>query len=157
MSSTVAVIMFIQSATTITSNSYFAWLLPFYLLNIIPAVISDVFILSTLVKKRDTKVIDSEYSRTVNAIRPSIIDRYLAASLVVSIFYTTLFFPWTIDVYGGYFEPPDTIRTEQFFVQLLIPVVLPVAMPLSIVSALAGGLVTQLLMKSRNLNSLVLS
>lgn len=157
MSSTVAVIMFIQSATTITSNSYFAWLLPFYLLNIIPAVISDVFILSTLVKKRDTKVIDSEYSRTVNAIRLSIIDRYLAASLVVSIFYTTLFFPWTIDVYGGYFEPPDTIRTEQFFVQLLIPVVLPVAMPLSIVSALAGGLVTQLLMKSRNLNSLVLS
>jgi hypothetical protein len=157
LSSTVAVIMFIQSATTITSNSYFGWLLPFYLLNIIPAVISDIFILRTLFKKRHTKVIDSEYPRAVNAIRVSIIDHYLAASLVVSIFYITLFFPWTIDVYGGYFEPPDTIRTEQFFVQLLIPVVLPVAMPLSIVSALAGGLVTQLLMKSRNLNSLILS
>ena len=97
-----------------------------------------------------TKVIDSEYPRAVNAIRVSIIDHYLAASLVVSIFYITLFFPWTIDVYGGYFEPPDTIRTEQFFFQLLIPVVLPVNMPLSIVSALAGGLVTQSLMKTRN-------
>ena len=48
------------------------------------------------------------------------------------------------------------IRTEQFFVQLPIPVVLPVAMPLSIVSALAGGLVRQSLMNPRNLNSLVL-
>ena len=93
-------------------------------------------------QKRHTKVIDSEYPRAVIAIRLSIIDRYLAASIVVSIFYTTLFFPWTIDLYGGYFEPPDTIRTEQFFVQLLIPVVLPVAMPLSMVSALEGGLVT---------------
>jgi hypothetical protein len=108
-------------------------------------------------KKRHTKVIDSEYPRAVIAIRLSIIDRYLAASIVVSIFYITLFFPWTIDVYGGYFEPPDTIRTEQFFVQLLIPVVLPVAMPLSIVSALAGGLVTQSLMKTRNFTSMVLS
>jgi hypothetical protein len=157
LSSTVSVIMFIQSATTITSNSYFGWLLPFYLLNIIPAVISDIFILRTLFKKRHTKVMDSEYPRAVNAIRLSKIDRYLTASLVVSIFYITLFFPWTIDVYGGYFEPPDTIRTEQFFIQLLIPVVLPVTIPLSIVSALSGGLFTQLLMKSRNLNSLVLS
>ena len=157
LSSTVAVIMFIQSATTITSNSYFGWLLPFYLLNIIPAVISDIFILRTLVKKRHTKIIDSEYPRAVSAIRLSIIDRYLAASLVVSVFYITLFFPWTIDVYGGYFEPPDTIRTEQFFVQLIIPVVLPVTVPLSIASALAGGLVIRSLMKTRNLNSLVLS
>ena len=119
--------------------------------NIIPAVISDIFILRTLVKKRHTKVIDSEYLRTVNAIRLSIIDRYLAAPLVVSIFYITLFFPWTIDVYGGYFEPPDTIRTEQFFVQLLFPVVLSVAMPLS---ALAGGLITQSLMKTRYFTSM---
>jgi hypothetical protein len=154
LSSIVAVIMFIQSATTITSNSYFGWLLPFYILNIIPAVISDIFIPRTLVKKRHTKAINSECPRAVGAIRLSIIDRYLAASLVVSVFYITLFFPWTIDVYGGYFEPPDTMRTEQFFVQLLIPVVLPVAMPLSIVSALAGGLVTQSLMNTRNLNSL---
>ena len=90
-------------------------------------------------------------------MRLSIIDRYLTASVVVSIFYITLFFPWTIDIYGGYFEPPDTIRTEQFFIELLIPVVLPVAMPLSIVSALTGGLVIRSLMKTRNLNSLVLS
>ena len=87
-------------------------------------------------------------------MRLSIIDRYLTASVVVSIFYITLFFPWTIDIYGGYFEPPDTIRTEQFFVQLLFPVVLPVAMPLS---ALAGGLITQSLMKQGTLPVWVLS
>jgi hypothetical protein len=157
LSSTVAVIMFIQSATTITSNSYFAWLFPLYLLNIVPAIVSDILILQTLVKKRRTTVIDSESCRAARAIRLSIMNRYLAASLVVSIFYITLFFPWTVDVYGGYFEPPDTIRTEQFFVQLLIPVILPVAVPMSIVSALAGGLVIQSLMKTRNFNNMVLS
>ena len=47
--------------------------------------------------------------------------------------------------------PMDTIRTEQFFVQLLFPVVLPVAMPLS---ALAGGLITQSLMKTRYFTSM---
>src|SRR5918994_596427 len=40
LSSIVAVIMIIQSTTTITSNSYFAWLFPLYLLNIIPAIVT---------------------------------------------------------------------------------------------------------------------
>jgi len=82
---------------------------------------------------------------------------YVAASVIVSVFYTTLFFPWTVDVYGGYFEPPDTLRTEQFLVQLMIPVVLPITVPISIVSSLAGGLVAQILMKTKKLNIMVLS
>jgi hypothetical protein len=70
----------------------------------------------------------------------------LIASIIVSTFYTTLFFPWTVDVYGGYFKPPNTLRTEEFFVQLLIPVILPIAVPVSILSSMTGGLVGQKLM-----------
>ena len=44
LTSIVAVIMTIQSTTTITSNSYFAWLFPVYLLNIIPALVADIYI-----------------------------------------------------------------------------------------------------------------
>ncbi|MGC2482981.1 MAG: hypothetical protein WA398_04410, partial [Nitrososphaeraceae archaeon] len=68
-----------------------------------------------------------------------------------SIFYITLFFPWTIDVFGGYFEPPSSLRTEQFFVQLLIPTILPSVVPVSIVSSLIGSLVAQRLINSRKL------
>lgn len=147
LSSIVAVIMIIQSTTTITSNSYFAWLFPLYLLNIIPVIVTDILILHLFDKRRDK----------VGARKTSIMNCYVAASVIVSIFYTTLFFPWTVDVYGGYFEPPDTLRTEQFLVQLMIPVVLPITVPISIVSSLAGGLVAQILTKTKKLNIMVLS
>jgi hypothetical protein len=75
----------------------------------------------------------------------------LIASIIVSMFYITLFFPWTIDVFGGYFEPPNTLRTEQFFVQLLFPTILPFMVSVSKVSSLLGGLVAQLLINSRKL------
>jgi hypothetical protein len=76
---------------------------------------------------------------------------YLIASIIVSMFYITLFFPWTIDVFAGYFQPPDSLRTEQFFVQLLIPIILPFVIPASIVSSLLGGLVALRLINSRKL------
>src|SRR5215217_509464 len=147
LTSIIAVIMILQSTTTITSNSYFAWLFPLYLLNIIPAIVTDILILHVFDKRRDK----------VGARKTSIMNCYAVASVIVSIFYTTLFFPWTVDVYGGYFEPPDTLRTEQFLVQLMIPVVLPIAVPISIVSSLAGGLVAQILMKTKKLNIMILS
>src|ERR687898_868453 len=147
LSSIVAVIMIIQSTTTITSNSYFTWLFPLYLLNIIPAIVTDILILHLFDKRRNKG----------GARKTSIMNCYVAASVIVSIFYTTLFFPWTVDVYGGYFEPPDTLRTEQFLVQLMIPVVLPITVPISIVSSLAGGLVAQILTKTKILNIMVLS
>ena len=37
--------MLIQSTTTITSNSYFVKLFPFYLLNLLPAMAADMVIL----------------------------------------------------------------------------------------------------------------
>ena len=86
-----------------------------------------------------------------NAINNKLKKWYPIATVIVSIFYITLFFPWTIDVFGGYFEPPSSLRTEQFFVQLLIPTILPSVVPVSIVSSLIGSLVAQRLINSRKL------
>jgi hypothetical protein len=134
--------MTIQSTTTITSNSYFAWLFPFYFLNIIPAMVADILIFRNSKKKKASSKIENTIDNRAKKC-------YLIASVIISVFYITLFFPWTIDVFGGYFEPPNTLRTEQFFVQLLIPIILPFVVPVSIVSSLLGGLIAQLLINSR--------
>lgn len=172
LTSIIAVIMIIQSTTTITSNSYFAWLFPLYLLNILPAVVADILILSYLQKKKYEVMIpssssssssyssqsfssNSEVANTNTKNNTTTIKLCLIASMIVSIFYTTLFFPWTVDVYGGYFKPPNTLRTEQFFIQLLIPVILPIAVPVSILSSMAGGLVGRKLMNTRKVNSII--
>lgn len=146
--SIVAVIMTIQSITTITSNSYFAWLFPVYLLNIIPALVADILIFRYSQKKKADSLLSS---RVDNAINNKLKKGYPIATVIISIFYITLFFPWTIDVFGGYFEPPSSLRTEQFFVQLLIPTILPSVVPVSIVSSLMGSLVAQRLINSRKL------
>jgi hypothetical protein len=146
--SIVAVIMTIQSITTITSNSYFAWLFPVYLLNIIPALVADILIFRYSQKKKTDSLLSS---RVGNAINNKLNKWYMIATVIISIFYITLFFPWTIDVFGGYFEPPSSLRTEQFFVQLLIPTILPSVVPVSIVSSLIGSLVAQRLINSRKL------
>jgi hypothetical protein len=131
--------MTIQSTTTITSNSYFAWLFPVYLLNIIPVIVADTLIFRYSQKKKALSL----SSKIDNTIDNRAKKWYLISYIVVSMFYITLFFPWTIDVFGGYFEPPNTLRTEQFFVQLLIPIILPCAIPASTVSSVLGGLVAQ--------------
>jgi hypothetical protein len=162
LTSIVAVIMIIQSTTTITSNSYFAWLFPLYLLNILPAIVADILIYSYLQKKKNeisiTSSLSSYYSSQSFSSNSEVanpnnntttIKLCLIASMIVSIFYATLFFPWIIDVYGGYFKPPNTLRTEEFFVQLLIPVILPIAVPVSVLSSMTGGLIGQKLMNIR--------
>jgi hypothetical protein len=140
--------MTIQSITTITSNSYFAWLFPVYLLNIIPALVADILIFRYSHKKDADPLLSSWVDKTINN---KLKKWYPIATVIISIFYITLFFPWTIDVFGGYFEPPSSLRTEQFFVQLLIPIILPSVVPVSIVSSLTGSLVAQRLINSRKL------
>ena len=147
----VAVIMTIQSTTTITSNSYFAWLFPVYLLNIIPAFVADILIFGYS-QKKNTSSLSQKIDNTMDNRAKKY---YLIASIIVSMFYITLFFPWTIDVFGGYFQPPNSLRTEQFFVQLLIPIILPCVVPTSIAFSLLGGLVAQRLINSRKLTVLI--
>jgi hypothetical protein len=142
----VAVIMTIQLTTTITSNSYFVWLFPVYLLNIIPALIADILKFRYSQKKKPDSSLPSKTRYTADNKAKK---WYLIATVLVSIFYITLFFPWTVDVFGGYFDPPSSLRTEQFLVQLLIPTILPSVIPVSIFSSLLGSLVAQRLLNSR--------
>jgi hypothetical protein len=141
----VAVTMTIQSTTTITSNSYFAFLFPVYLLNIIPALIADILVFRYSQKKKSDSLLSSKMDD--NKAKKWC----LFATVLVSIFYITLYFPWTVDVFGGYFEPPSSLRTEQFLVQLLIPTILPSVIPVSIFSSLLGSLVAKRLLNSRKL------
>jgi hypothetical protein len=141
--SIIAVIMLIQSTTTIISNSYFVDLFPFYLLNIFPAVLADI-----ILQYRKGKGI-SLLSASNTTVR-----RYLIASIIVPLFFTTLFFPWSVDVYGGFFKPSDNIRTEQFFIQLLIPLIILIVIPLSAVSSMAGIYIVWRFMNTSRMNSM---
>ena len=136
-----AIIMLIQSTTTIISNSYFIGLFPFYLLNIFPAILTDI-----ILQYRKGKGI-TMFPASNNTLK-----RCLIASSIVPLFFTTLFFPWTVDVYGSFFKPSNNIRTELLFIQLLTPVIVPIVIPLSVVSSMAGEYIVWKLMSTRRIN-----
>ena len=138
-----AIIMLIQSTTTIISNSYFVGIFPYYLLNIFPALLADII----LQYRRGEGITLIPASNTT-------IKRYLIASIIVPLFFTTLFFPWSVDVYGGFFKPSDDIRTEEFFIQLLMPVIIPIVIPLSAVSSMAGEYLVWRFMNANRMNSM---
>ena len=138
-----AIIMLIQSTTTIISNSYFVGIFPFYLLNIFPAVLADII----LQYRRGEGITLIPASNTT-------VKRYLIASIIVPLFFTTLFFPWSVDVYGGFFKPSDDIRTEEFFIQLLMPVIIPIVIPLSAVSSMAGEYLVWRFMNANRMNTM---
>jgi hypothetical protein len=138
-----AIIMLIQSTTTIISNSYFVGIFPFYLLNIFPAMLADII----LQYRRGEGIALIPASNTT-------VKRYLIASIIVPLFFTTLFFPWSVDVYGGFFKPSDNIRTEKFFIQLLMPLIIPIVIPLSAVSSMAGEYLVLRFMNANRMNSM---
>ncbi|HEY6535130.1 MAG TPA: hypothetical protein VIY08_04930 [Candidatus Nitrosocosmicus sp.] len=124
----VGIIMVIQSGATIVSNSYFTGILPFYLLNILPALTLDIVLIRyNRVKMYDLKI-------DLNPDR-----RYMIASILVSLFFIPLFFPWTADVFGGFFKPPTYIRTEVFLSEILFPIIIPIVIPISLLSTFAGS------------------
>jgi hypothetical protein len=138
-----AIIMLIQSTTTIISNSYFVGIFPFYLLNIFPAMLADII----LQYRRGEGIALIPASNTT-------VKRYLIASIIVPLFFTTLFFPWSVDVYGGFFKPSDNIRTEKFFIQLLMPLIIPIVIPLSAVSSMAGEYLVLRFTNAKRMNSM---
>jgi hypothetical protein len=74
LSSIVAVIMTIQSTTAITSNSYFAWLFPLYILNIIPAMVADILIFRYSEKKKASSLL-SKIHNTIDNRAEMVFDR----------------------------------------------------------------------------------
>jgi hypothetical protein len=137
-----ATVITIQASATIISNSYFIGLFPFYVLNILPAIVLDVILL----KYRDHKYNGGNGTNAAADIIHSD-KRYLVASMLISSFFITLFFPWTVDVFGGFFKPSDELRTEQFLLQILFPVILPIVIPIALISSFMGGFIVQKLHK----------
>jgi hypothetical protein len=137
-----ATIIAIQSSATILSNSYFIGLFPFYILNILPAIVLDVILL----KHENHKNKGGNGTSAAAAIIHSD-KRYLVASMLISSFFITLFFPWTVDVFGGFFKPSEDLRTEQFLLQILFPVILPIVIPIALLSSFMGGYVVQKMRK----------
>ncbi|MDQ6723744.1 MAG: hypothetical protein M3Z01_05705, partial [Thermoproteota archaeon] len=128
-----AVIIIIQATATIISNSYFLGLFPFYILNILPAIFADIIIF--------------KYDNNKNIIANNaygLEKKYFLASIILpSFFFITLFFPWTVDVFGGFFKPSSDIRTENFLLQILFPIILPIVLPISLLSSFLGGFIIQ--------------
>lgn len=127
-----AVIITIQATTTIISNSYFFGLFPVYILNILPALVVDIIILK-YDNHKNIKAINNKYSEK----------KYFLASMLLSSFFITLYFPWTVDVFGGFFKPSSGIRTEDFLLQILFPIILPIVVPISLLSSFIGGFIIQ--------------
>jgi hypothetical protein len=135
-----AVIIAIQATSTITSNTYFAGIWPFYFLNILPAIVADLLVSKRFQGNENPKVRKFVFLNLEN--------RYLLSSLLLSSFFISLFFPWTVDVFGGFFMPSEETRTEEFLLQILFPVILPVFVPISLVSSFIGGLIVQKLKRN---------
>jgi hypothetical protein len=129
--SVASVIILIQTVSTIISNSYFFGIFLYYILNIIPALIIDLTLLKYVKFKNQNNNNIDEYKNTLNK-------RYSIASIVFSLFFIPLFFPWTVDVFGGFFQPSNEIRTEEFLLQILFPIILPIVIPLSLFSSFVG-------------------
>ena len=143
-----ATIITIQAGATIVSNSYFIGLFPFYVLNILPAIVLDIILLKY--KNREN---NGGNGTNVAASASAIVHsdkRYLVASMLISSFFITLFFPWTVDVFGGFFKPSDELRTEKFLLQILVPVILPIVIPIALLSSFMGGFIVQKLHKNQN-------
>jgi len=140
-----ATIITIQASATIISNSYFIGLFPFYVLNILPAIVLDVVLLKY--KNHEDNGGNGTNAAAAAAAIIHSDKRYLVASMLISSFFITLFFPWTVDVFGGFFKPSDELRTEQFLLQILFPVILPIVIPIALLSSFMGGFVVQKLHK----------
>lgn len=96
-----------------------------------PALIIDLTLLTYVKFKNQNNNNIDEYKNTLNK-------RYSIASIVFSLFFIPLFFPWTVDVFGGFFQPSNEIRTEEFLLQILFPIILPIVIPLSLFSSFVG-------------------
>ena len=108
--------MIIHSTATIVSNNHFAILYPLYLLNIIPALAADILISSkrnqhhekerSSVRERKQPryahfLLEGQRARALNSLRNQ--GLVIVSSAIVPVFFITLFFPWSVNVYKEFF------------------------------------------------------
>jgi len=123
-----ATLMTIQSSATITSNNYFANLLPFYLMNILIPISLDVISIFTQNSK--------------NVFPKSNDHKRIIFSVAISFFFVTMYFPWSVNMFKSFFGIDlITFQSVLIFEQLLWKFIVPILMPVSFVSAYLGLLI----------------
>jgi len=136
-----ATVMTIQSFATITSNNYFASLLPLYLLNILIPISLDVISIFT----QNAKNVSTKFND----------HKRIIFSVAISFFFVTMYFPWTVNMFKSFFGI-DLITFESvlIFEQLLLKFIVPILMPVSFVSAYLGLLIWKKLYEHSKLTKL---
>jgi hypothetical protein len=138
-----AFFMVIHSTATILSNDYFVGLYPLYLLNIIPALTADIVVLQYSRKRTAT---DTSTHRSVIIVAPAI----------VSMFFITLFFPWSVNVYKTYFGIHlNTFGSVNIFEQLLWTIIIPIIIPLAALMSIAGSYIMYKLMDTAKVQKII--
>ena len=148
-----AFFMIIQSTATIISNTYFVTLYPLYLLNILSALAADVIVLQYGRKRKakETTEIKSSKITITTATTANTTDIYksIIAPAIVSIFFITLFFPWSVNIYKTYFGIHlNTFGSVNIFGQLLWTIIIPVIMPIAAVMSIVGSYIMFKLMNT---------
>jgi hypothetical protein len=147
--------MIIHSTATIISNNHFIILYPLYLLNIIPALTADILILSKISqhnKKERSSVTDREQSRNTHPplerLRLRTLELWrnqtlvIVSSAIVPMFFVTLFFPWSVNVYKAFFGiDMNTFESITIFNLLLWPLIIPFVITVSVLMSLMGSYV----------------
>jgi hypothetical protein len=119
-------LMIIQSSATITSNNYFVGLLPLYLLNILIPISLDILSIFTQSNNKVSSKSSKNHKRII-------------FSVVISFFFITLFFPWSVNMFKSFFGIDlTTFESVLIFKQLLWNFIVPVLMPISFMSAYLG-------------------
>jgi hypothetical protein len=144
--------MLIHSTATIISSSYFVILYPLYLLNIIPALIADFLIMSKRNQHNEKEKTSSATKREQPRIVHHIFERLRASDLlrnqmlvvvssaIVPIFFITLFFPWSVNVYKAFFGiDMNTFESLAIFNLLFWPFIIPFVITVSILMSLMGS------------------
>jgi hypothetical protein len=148
--------MIIHSTATIISNSHFVILYPLYLLNIIPALIADFLIMSKRSqhneKEKGSSVTEREQPRFVHHILERLRLRLRASdplrnqtlmvisSAIVPMFFITLFFPWSVNVYKAFFGiDMNTFESLAIFNLLFWPFIIPFVITVSVLMSLMGS------------------
>jgi len=146
-----AFFMVIQSTATIISNTYFVTLYPLYLLNILSALAADVIVLQygrRRKAKETTEIKSSKITITATTTNTATY-RSIIAPAIVSIFFITLFFPWSVNVYKTYFGIHlNTFGSVSIFGQLLWTIIIPVIMPIAAVMSIVGSYIVFKLMNT---------
>ncbi|MGN6628372.1 MAG: hypothetical protein ACTHKJ_00670 [Candidatus Nitrosocosmicus sp.] len=146
-----AVIIAIQSLSTIVSNSYFIGTFPYYILNSVPPIFVDLIVLKYNINiyNNNNNNLNKNRHLSISLFK----NRYFIASTSLSMFFIPLFFPWTGDVFWGFFKPSNELRMEDFLFQILVPIILPVIIPISFVSSIIGSFIAEKFIKQANINN----